>query len=95
MHRAAELFSTLKNTHSRYCHYTLDGDYRVVCGICSKIIAFRDKHSLDRHLKNMFHCSVAALKPDLKADLKEIKTDTAAIRAAIAKPLSLDYGRDL
>ena len=95
MIRAAELFSTLKKTHSQYSNYTMLGDYRVSCELCSKIIAFKDKQSLDRHLLTFFHSALAAIKPDLEANLREIKADTTAIRAAIAKPLSVDYGRDL
>lgn len=95
MNRAADLFSTLTKTHSHYSHYTMLGDYRVVCGICNKIVAFKDKQSLDRHLQTSFHSALAALKPDLKTDLRNIKTDTAAIRAAIAKPLSPHSSKDL
>lgn len=86
---APRLFASLQKTYLEYSTYTMLGDYRVRCGVCSKIIAFTDKQSLDRHLKTSFHFTIAALKPDLKADLKDIKTDTAAIRAAIAKPPTL------
>ena len=80
---APKLFTTLTEPHPHYSCYTTQGDYRVLCEICSKTIAFQGKKDLDRHLQTGFHRTVAALKPDLR----DIKADTAAIRAAIvAKP---------
>jgi uncharacterized C2H2 Zn-finger protein len=79
---AHTLFDRLKLTYSHYNHFYMLGDYRVRCELCSKIVAFRDKQSLDRHLNTSFHCTFASITPQMQ----KLSNEITSFRSAISRP---------
>ena len=81
-----DLFRKLKIQYPHYSQFAELGDYNVLCSNCNANIQFKDKQSLDRHLKGKQHQLLATIKgtftdtlSQFVPSLKAIREDTFAI----------------